>query len=146
MYWEIDMRKKIHVVLSSLIALLSGCKTHLAPSQPTAIAIYGVPYARYHVHGTVEDQQGTPIENAEVIIKEDSQRVLGDTLQTNESGTFDTTVSKFPVSTLRIVVNDPSGVHASDSTQVTISESGTNANGFFRGDYNVEANIQLKKK
>ena len=143
------MRRKINVLLSSLIALLSGCKTLPEPTQSTVVVIYGVPYARYEVSGTVKDNQGKPIENADVILKVHRHRILGDTLQTDKKGSFTTTttVSGFPpADTLYITTNDPSGEHISDSTKVPIYESGRNAKGFFRGEYTIDTDITLQKK
>ena len=141
------MKKKINIIISALIALLSGCK----PTQKTimqqqpVVALYGVPYATYHIHGTVTDKDNQPLKDMQVVVKGYKDKVIGDTITTNATGTFNTCVSDFPTDTLHVVVHDPSRQHLSDSTAIALPQAGTNAQGFYRGEYHVETDIHLKK-
>lgn len=141
------MRKKINIIIGALIALLSGCKpTQKAMMQQQAVVtLYGVPYATYHLHGTVTDTDDQPLKDMQVVVKGYKKQVIGDTITTNEKGAFDATVSDFPTDTLHIIAHDPSGHYTADSTAIALPQAGSNASGFYRGEHHVETDIQLKK-
>lgn len=141
------MRKKINIIIGALIALLSGCK----PTQKTimqqqpVVALYGVPYATYHIQGTVTDTDHQALKDMQVVVKGYKKQIISDTIKTNHTGAFDATVSDFPTDTLHIVVQDPSGHYSADSTTMVLPTAGANASGFYRGEHHIETNIQLKK-
>ena len=141
------MRKKINIIIGAIIAILSGCK----PTQKTimqqqqVVTLYGVPYATYHIKGTVTDTDNNPLNNMQVVVKGKGQQVLGDTINTNKKGAFEATVSNFPTDTLHVVIQDPNGHYTADSTTIVLPQVGSNARGFYRGEHHVEADMQLKK-
>ena len=141
------MRKRINIIISALIALLSGCKpTQKAiMQQQQVVALYGVPYATYHIQGTVTDTDNQPLKDMQVVVKGYKKKIISDKITTTKNGVFGATVSAFPTDTLHIVVQDPSGQYAADSTAIELPKSGSNASGFYRGEHHVETNIHLKK-
>ena len=141
------MRKKINIIIGAFIAILSGCK----PTQKTimqqqqVVTLYGVPYATYHIKGTVTDTDNQPLKDMQVVVKGYKKQVIGDTISTNKKGAFEATVSDFPTDTLHIVVQDPNAHYDTDSTAIALPQAGSNARGFYRGEYHIETDIQLKK-
>lgn len=139
------MRRKINWILGGLIALLGGCKSPQKAVQPSGIvALYGVPYATYDISGKVVDEQGKPIKNAEVQIKGYGHQIIG-TKETDQKGRYSIVVSNLPTDTIWVVVDGKNNELTSDSTSIVIPKNGKNAKGFYRGEYSIDADIQLKK-
>lgn len=141
------MRRRINIIIGTFIALLSGCKPSQKAimQQQQVVTLYGVPYATYHIQGTVTDPNKQPLKDMQVVVKGYKRQVIGDTVTTNKDGAFDTTISDFPTDTLHIVVQDPSDNYKADSTVIALPKAAPNANGFYRGEHHVETNIQLNK-
>ena len=141
------MRKKINILLSGLIAILSGCNTPKKAIQPTNVAstLYGIPYATYHVSGKVVNSKNKPIKNTPVVIKGYSNQIMGDTLYTNTKGQFETTVSAFPTTEVNIVVTNPTNQQPLDSVQHPATYTRKTAgSGFYRGECNIQTEIKIK--
>lgn len=140
------MRKRINILLSSLIALLSGCNSpKKAVQETTIVAIYGVPYATYMVKGTVKNEQDVPIKGATIVVKGYNNKIIGDTLVTDKKGQFELTESAFPAETINIVVIDPTKQYETDSLQHTTTYTREQEKrGFYRGECKIETEIKLK--
>ena len=140
------MRTKINILLGGLIAILSGCNTpKKAVTNPKVVAIYGVPYATYDISGTVVNKKHQPIEEAKVVVKGYNNRVIGDTLTTNEEGKFELRESAFPTDMINIVVAYPEGQYKTDSIQYPASyEKAQEGRGFYRGECKIETEIKVK--
>ena len=140
------MRKRINILLSSLIALLSGCNSpKKAVQETTIVAIYGVPYATYMVKGTVKNEQDVPIKGATIVVKGYNNKIIGDTLVTDKKGQFELTESAFPAEMINIVVIDPTKQYETDSLQHTATYTREQEKrGFYRGECKIETEIKLK--
>ena len=140
------MRKRINIILSTLIALLSGCNPpKKALKGPTVVAIYGVPYATYMVEGTVKNEQNMPIEGATIVVKGYNNQIIGDTIVSDNKGKFELTTSAFPTNTINIVVADPNNQYETDSVQHTTTYTKEQeGRGFYRGECKIETEIKLK--
>ena len=140
------MRKRINIILSTLIALLSGCNPQKKAVQgPTVVAIYGVPYATYMVEGTVKNEQNMPIEGATIVVKGYNNQIIGDTIVSDKKGKFELTTSAFPTNTINIVVADPTNQYEIDSVQHTTTYTKEQeGRGFYRGECKIETEIKLK--
>lgn len=140
------MRKRINIILSTLIALLSGCNPQKKAVQgPTIIAIYGVPYATYMVEGTVTNEQNIPIKGATIVVKGYNNQIIGDTIVSDKKGKFELTKSAFPTNTINIVVTDPTNQYEIDSVQHTTTYTKEQeGQGFYRGECKIETEIKLK--
>lgn len=141
------MRKKINILLSSLIALLSGCNTPKKAIQSTNVVstLYGIPYATYHISGKVVNSKNKPMKNMPIIIKGSNNHIMGDTLYTDKQGYFQTNVSAFPTQEVNIVVANPTNQLPLDSVQhpATLTKK-TERGGFYRGECNIETVIKIK--
>ena len=139
------MRRKINLILGSLIALLSGCKApQKTVQQQEVIALYGVPYATYDVSGKVVDQKKKPIADAKVVVKGYQHHAISDTLRTDDKGHFSTTISDFPTDTIWVVAEDQH-TQATDSTEHKTSYQKKNAErGFYSGECEIKTTITLK--
>ena len=142
------MRQKINLILGGLIAILSGCKTpQKAMQQQEIVALYGVPYATYHVSGKVIDEQGKPVSNLQVQIKGYDNMPINEPTQTNAKGEFRIVQSDFPVDTINVVVSDPTETYAADSTQYVVTlKKKKKYTGFYCGEYKTKTMFQVKKK
>jgi putative lipoprotein (rSAM/lipoprotein system) len=140
------MRKRINIILSTLIALLSGCNPpKKALKGPTVVAIYGVPYATYMVEGTIKNEQNMPIEGATIVVKGYNNQIIGDTIVSDNKGKFELTTSAFPTNTINIVVADPNNQYETDSVQHTTTYTKEQeGRGFYRGACKIETEIKLK--
>jgi putative lipoprotein (rSAM/lipoprotein system) len=140
------MRKRINIILSTLIALLSGCNPpKKALKGPTVVAIYGVPYATYMVEGTVKNEQNMPIEGATIVVKGYNNQLIGDTIVSDNKGKFELTTSAFPTNKINIVVADPTNQYEIDSVQHTTTYTKEQeGRGFYRGECKIETEIKLK--
>jgi putative lipoprotein (rSAM/lipoprotein system) len=140
------MRKRINIILSTLIALLSGCNPpKKALKGPTVVAIYGVPYATYMVEGTIKNEQNMPIEGATIVVKGYNNQIIGDTIVSDNKGKFELTTSAFPTNKINIVVTDPTNQYEIDSVQHTTTYTKEQeGQGFYRGECKIETEIKLK--
>jgi putative lipoprotein (rSAM/lipoprotein system) len=140
------MRKKINILLSGLIALISGCsmQNKVAKSNEV-VALYGVPYATYEVSGKVTNSKNSPIEGAKVLVKGYKNQVIGDTIVTNKKGEFVLYKSAFPTETINIVVFEPDNQVPTDSVQhETHYEKQQSERAFYRGECKIETEIKVK--
>ena len=141
------MRKKINILLSGLIALLSGCNAPKKAIYPTKVVstLYGIPYATYHVSGKVVNSKNKPMKKMPIVVKGYNNHIMGDTLYTDKQGNFGTTVSAFPAQEVNIVVANPTNQQPLDSVQYpTTYTKKTVESGFYRGECNIETKIKIK--
>lgn len=140
------MRKKINVLLSGLIALLSGCNSPKNVIQANeVIALYGVPYATYNLRGQVIGHKNKPIKGAPIVIKGYKNETISDTLYTDKKGQFEATISAFPTQEINIVVLDPISRQPIDSTQHATNYTKKQVGrGFYQGECNIQTEIKVK--
>lgn len=141
------MRKRINILLGSLIALVSGCTTpKKAAAEMKVVALYGVPYATYDISGTVTKKQ-KPAKGIPVVVKGNQNHVIGDTLYTDNKGQFHMVKADFPTVDIQIVAHDPHTLQPTDSVQLTAEYDRTpSARGFDRGLCTVKVEIELQDK
>lgn len=141
------MRKRFNILLSGIIALLSGCVTQKkAAQESTIVALYGVPYATYDISGKVT-QNNHPVADIPIVVKGHNNQQIGDTVHSDKKGQFQIIQSEYPTSEIKIVAYDPNTLQPTDSLQVpteyTNQQSGR---GFYRGECKIEIEIPLKDK
>lgn len=114
----IKVIQKVNMILTSLIAALGvvGCTQQKAvlkqnntisdeQTESTAeeiqisqeqqiMCMYGVPRAQYIVHGIVEDGNGSPLSNKEIVLQVGYDKIH---ILTDESGIFNLNFDGFPV-------------------------------------------------
>ena len=127
--------------------------------------MYGEPYAVFKALGTVSDENGKPIEGIRVAIRqhrhyENSSDVIydqndwyeNDTLYTDRQGAYQLTRSVFErPDDVEIVFEDIDGeenggefTSAEATPEITRTEKGDNQ--WFRGAFEVRADVKLKKQ
>lgn len=157
-----DLKKhflqQCNLILGSILALLgfSSCDEEgvLPGRGGNEVCLYGTPYAKYDVHGAVLNTEGKQLEGMNVIIKEvfegsDFSPYIGilDSLKTNQDGSYQGKGrwEDFHKSTMRVVVEDPSGEYAADSTEVNLKRTNKDKDAWCGGTDTGTANFTLKK-
>ncbi len=145
------MKKNILAGINALIAILMGM---LGVSCHIGYNEYGTPYATFEMSGTVTDEQEQPLENIQVVHQDGWRngndptrwRDCPDTLYTDADGKFYRHYSGyFPLECQKLVVNDTTGVYASDSIDTTVTYSGGDHH-WYRGKGELKADFVLGKK
>lgn len=137
-------------MLSAVLVLLgfSACDS-LGPGDVPCM--YGQPHAKFEIKGKVLDSNKQAISKARIIVKNVTNANSDipwqrDTLYTKDAGEYlHTDDSAWPEMTYRIVCEDPSGVHKSDSTEVKMKPTGGDGS-WNAGSDSREVNFELKKK
>lgn len=137
-------------ILSAILVLLgfTACSGSNPGEEP---CMYGQPHAKYEVKGKVLNSDRQAMPNARIIVKnvttsDSDNRWNRDTLYTKNTGEY-LYLDEFawPEMTYRIVCEDPSGVHKSDSTDVKMQPTGGDRS-WYAGHDSKEVNFNLKKK
>lgn len=147
-----NMRKSfygmLNLMLAPVLAILgfSGCDNE--------VCLYGCPYAKYDVKGTVLNEEGEQLEGVKVTPKEiykyddfEGCEVCKAT-STDSKGQYQATGSwggYMPGSVLRIVVEDPQHVYASDSVDVTLTRTNKDKDDWCEGTDVGTADFRLKR-
>jgi len=141
----------LNVLLGGLLTLLgfSSCDS----SAFNVECLYGQPYTKYSVKGAVLNDEAKPLEGMKVTLKavyrEDSVEYVQKQLEvtTGSKGRYEHRGEVYwSDPTLRIIVDDPNGVYASDSTDVEPTFSKKDAGDWCMGTYEGEASFSLEKK
>lgn len=152
-----DMRKKFYAMLNILLAPVlamlgfSGCDTF------NEVDLYGCPYVKYDVKGTILNEKGERLEGMKVTPKEihtydnlegyyahDLKSTSTDSKgQYHASGNW---TGHYPLSvSLRIVVEDPQHVYATDSVDVKLTRTNKDKGDWCEGTDEGTADLRLKR-
>ena len=154
------MKKKTLIIINSLLTALLG----LFGFNSCFRVAYGAPYATSMVEGTITDENDEPLKNIQVTVMDVDIRELylqgffhdiGEDgtpseflCYTNESGFYEWTSTEYFCDSLHIIVQDTSGVYATDSIRVKIkyNRSGVAGNDpLNQGKGLIQQDFQLKK-
>lgn len=109
---------------------------------------YGMPYVNFELKGKVTDTRQQPLTHSRVILKGVGQGYPRpfDTIQADASGSYQWKEEHMPIiEKMRVVCEDPTGTHLTDSTDITIAPKGEKK-GWCVGSDTQEVNFQLKEK
>ena len=159
-------RWNVESFLSGALALLgfAGCSNiNDAPD------LYGTPSVDYKVIGTVTDEQGKPLKDIQVIVKNPNgwsyyddntsreslpPQVIPDTLYTDKDGKFTSNnVHAISVSKFTVEIQDIDGeANGGEFLQKQLTKNDFNekrikkGKGFYNGEYEYSKTVQLKRK
>lgn len=131
----------------------SACGDDDPADTPVA---YGTPTANYIYRGTVTDEEGNPIEGIDVVFHGIVESSMNASLviKTYEDGTFRTgylNTSRTRVKTIDFVDRDGEA-NGGDFESLTLevkdleSKKISEGSGWYEGEFEVQANVQLEKK
>ncbi|MBQ7531744.1 MAG: radical SAM-associated putative lipoprotein [Paludibacteraceae bacterium] len=139
--------KGINALLAAILGLL-GVSCHIGYAE------YGSPYATFEISGTVSNEDDEPLQNIQIVHQRGWKDGAGttywsewpDTLYTDADGKFYRNYGgDFPLEYRKLVVNDTTGVYASDSVDTTVTYSGGDHH-WYHGKGELKADFVLKKK
>ena len=159
-------RWNVESFLSGALALLgfAGCSNiNDAPD------LYGTPSVDYKIIGTVTDEQGKPLKDIQVIVKNPNgwsyyddntsreslpPQVIPDTLYTDKDGKFTSNnVHAISVSKFTVEIQDIDGeANGGEFLQKQLTKNDFNekrikkGKGFYNGEYEYSQTVQLKRK
>ena len=159
-------RWNVESLLSGALALLgfAGCS-----NIKDAPDLYGTPSVDYKVIGTVTDEQGKPLKDIQVIVKNPNgwsyyddntsreslpPQVIPDTLYTDKDGKFTSNnVHAISVSKFTVEIQDIDGeANGGEFLQKQLTKNDFNekrikkGKGFYNGEYEYSQTVQLKRK
>ncbi|MBR5204141.1 MAG: radical SAM-associated putative lipoprotein [Bacteroidaceae bacterium] len=159
-------RWNVESLLSGALALLgfAGC-TNINDAPD----LYGTPSVDYKVIGTVTDEQGKPLKDIQVIVKNPNgwsyyddntsreslpPQVIPDTLYTDKDGKFTSNnVHAISVSKFTVEIQDIDGeANGGEFLQKQFTKNDFNekrikkGKGFYNGEYEYSKTVQLKRK
>lgn len=159
------MKKKriitVRTLLSGVLAMLgfAGCA-----NSADASCEYGMPMVDYRVTGEVKDESGKPLPGIQVIVKDEAllgkegakpyQRYEGDTIYTDSKGAFQSAmiVSSY-LKEQEVIFNDVDGKENGgefESVKMSVDDLESKrikkGDGWYSGEYELKAKVQLKKK
>jgi len=147
-----------NALLGAILAFL-GYSCSDGPDEYGTPVEYGVPTARYEMKGTVTDEHGAALQGIKVSLKVETERNLYepiDSTKTDSQGSYLMKVNQgvLQFKGVKLIVEDVDGeknggefqsdtVNVSAITPKKISEGNGHWN---MGDYEINANVKLKKK
>ena len=159
-------RWNVESLLSGALALLgfAGC-TNINDAPD----LYGTPSVDYKVIGTVTNEQGKPLKDIQVIVKNPNgwsyyddntsreslpPQVIPDTLYTDKDGKFTSNnVHAISVSKFTVEIQDIDGeANGGEFLQKQFTKNDFNekrikkGKGFYKGEYEYSKTVQLKRK
>ena len=159
-------RWNVESFLSGALALLgfAGCS-----NIKDAPDLYGTPSVDYKIIGTVTDEQGKPLKDIQVIVKNPNgwsyyddntsreslpPQVIPDTLYTDKDGKFTSNnVHAISVSKFTVEIQDIDGeANGGEFLQKQLTKNDFNekrikkGKGFYNGEYEYSKTVQLKRK
>ena len=159
-------RWNVESFLSGALALLgfAGCS-----NIKDAPDLYGTPSVDYKIIGTVTDEQGKPLKDIQVIVKNPNgwsyyddntsreslpPQVIPDTLYTDKDGKFTSNnVHAISVSKFTVEIQDIDGeANGGEFLQKQLTKNDFNekrikkGKGFYNGEYEYSQTVQLKRK
>ena len=159
-------RWNVESLLSGALALLgfAGCS-----NIKDAPDLYGTPSVDYKVIGTVTDEQGKPLKDIQVIVKNPNgwsyyddntsreslpPQVIPDTLYTDKDGKFTSNnVHAIGISKFTVEIQDIDGeANGGEFLHKQLTKNDFNekrikkGKGFYQGEYELSKDVQLKRK
>ena len=159
-------RWNVESFLSGALALLgfAGCS-----NIKDAPDLYGTPSVDYKIIGTVTDEQGKPLKDIQVIVKNPNgwsyyddntsreslpPQVIPDTLYTDKDGKFTSNnVHAIGISKFTVEIQDIDGeANGGEFLQKQLTKNDFNekrikkGKGFYKGEYEYSKTVQLKRK
>ena len=159
-------RWNVESLLSGALALLgfAGC-TNINDAPD----LYGTPSVDYKIIGTVTDEQGKPLKDIQVIVKNPNgwsyyddntsreslpPQVIPDTLYTDKDGKFTSNnVHAIGISKFTVEIQDIDGeANGGEFLQKQLTKNDFNekrikkGKGFYNGEYEYSQTVQLKRK
>lgn len=106
-----------------------------------------MPDCSLSLDGEVTDEQNEPLKSMQVIIKTPRLGTI-DSLYTNDAGKFNATYALLESGndTLQIVINDTSNVYSPDTLQIPFTDMELESESEWSKCYDLDIDIQLKKK
>ena len=143
------MKKRMLIIINSLLTALLG----LFGFSSCFRVAYGTYHANFIVEGTVCNEDDEPLKNIQVVYhrgwRGDTYTpywLEPDTLYTNEDGKFyQLSVYNGSSEFQKLVVNDTTGVYASDSIDTSVTNSDGNSR-WYLSTGELKADFVLKKK
>lgn len=147
--------RMLNTVLASVLTMLGLSDCDNAFNE---VYLYGSPYAKYDVKGTVLNEEGEQLEGMKVTPKEiytydNVEGYYGHELQstsTDGKGQYQATGNwigfRQGSTLLRIVVEDPQHVYATDSVDVTLKRTNKDKGDWCQGTDVGTADLRLKRK
>lgn len=140
------MKAKLLTSINSLLVFLLGV---LGFSSCNYMVKYGVPHAELEVSGMVTNQEEQRLEDMRVTVKQEGRQALPRTY-TNQAGWYEEHgYIDVPRNTVDIIIEDPSGVYASDSIHLEITydkKDVSKSDDWNEGKATVRQDFKLKKK
>lgn len=143
------MFARLNVLLGALLTLLgfSNCE-----KQFNEVCLYGQPYARYDIKGTILDEEGNKLAGMDVTVKF-VYEFDGEEYSTDQGREHTTTdlqgnyecQGSYTNEDIRIVVEDPGGVYAADSVMVKLERIEEGKDDWCIGTDVGRADFRLKK-
>lgn len=143
------MFARLNVLLGAVLTLLgfSNCE-----KQFNEVCLYGQPYARYDIKGTILNEEGEKLAGMDVTVKfvygVDGEEYYDDWKQdqtkTDVKGNYECQGS-YTNGDIRIVVEDPGGVYAPDSAMVKLERTKEGKDDWCIGTDVGRADFRLKK-
>lgn len=152
--------KKISIKAGNIVrSMLAGAISLLGftacddPEDPNdgggMVCMYGTPTGYYEIKGSVTAESGSPVENARVILRRISKgRVYterGDTVLTDNNGSYLLRRSGFPLSDIRIVCKPQTDALEADSVNIKVEFKGGDG-AWDCGTARETVNFKLKNK
>ncbi|MBO4577250.1 MAG: radical SAM-associated putative lipoprotein [Paludibacteraceae bacterium] len=143
------MKKRMLIIINSLLTALLG----LFGFSSCFRVAYGTYHANFIVEGTVCNEDDEPLKNIQVVYHRGWRGetytpywLEPDTLYTNEDGKFyQLSVYNGSSEFQKLVVNDTTGVYASDSIDTSVTNSDGNSR-WYLSTGELKADFVLKKK
>lgn len=144
-----------NAVLTALLSMLGyGCSSSDLPP-----AEYGAPNADYVVKGTITDEDGTPVQGIKAVLKEMPDEYPEysygiDSTLTDAAGKYQITHNYYRSEGMKLIVKDTDGEanggeYKSDTIDISkleAKEIGGGDGHWYRGKYEINADVKLKRK
>ncbi len=140
----------LSIITSSIISLLGFTSCN---DDKNNVLMYGCPYGDFEVKGTVTDNEGKPVKDAQVITRPTSMNYEeahyddyhnGDTTYTDASGKYSISRDDVYSSLIKVIVHPKNDNLESDSIRRYLKFEG--GHGWYEGKATITQNFSLKAK
>lgn len=148
---SLSLSSLLSIILSSIISLLGFTSCN---DDKNNVLMYGAPYGDFEVKGTVTDNEGKPVKDAQVITRptsisyEENQYAdyhNSDTTYTDASGKYSISRDDVYFNYLRIIVHPKDNNLESDSIRHHLKFVGGD-HGWYEGKATITQDFSLKAK
>ena len=142
-----SIRLCLNAVLTTLVGMfITSCEE--GPNGGEVVCLYGSPWAEYNVQGMVTNETNEPLKSMQVVVKANDEYAWPDTVYTNEEGKYQCNygITSFGEECLQVIVNDTTGVYASDSTHISSGKMTVEDQDSWSTYYSMRQDFRLKKK